>query len=414
MFKYIFFLAGCFLIQFLSGCGVEEEENVSITEEHISIEEEVLSNCIDAIGGREVLENLSVIHTIDSISQAGLTGTIESWWIRDPFLGFTITEIGPLRQEMHIDGDSVWTVDGSGNLTIGGAEERDQADLSRQTVFYEYLLDTTLVSIGKDTILEDSVRAVQLLLNGNPNFSFYYSRESWLPVLMTAVTMGTDVRSFPSAFRFIDGIATAEFNSTVIPDFRQEIATKNILTEYNVTVPETLFTISSGSGESPADLISTSDVWYASELRELFPSGIEIEHWEYSLDELPCLPEDIITFNIDETGVVNQGGARGFGLSGTLEVGAIESPFHVIDGTYMLKLQAYLVSPNGQVVWTQNGYLRGEAWVSDQGHTGEFVLISAYSGSPSGHKLIVVALGDPVYSDYEESVAVLGAKIMQL
>jgi len=223
----------------LTGCG---------SDGNTSDDQTVLSHCIEAVGGEEAVRNIQVIHTVDSLSMAGMTGMTESWWVREPFMGFSVTEIGPIKQQVLMQGDSVWTVDRNGHLSPGGVEERDQMRLSRNTVFYDYLLDTSMVSIGIDTLI-DSVLTVPLSLGTEHNVVFYYSRETWLPVLMTAVTMGIEVRSFPDDYVSIDGIVSAATNISTIPALGQEILNWNILTEYNVPVPDSIFVLSSPGGD---------------------------------------------------------------------------------------------------------------------------------------------------------------------
>ncbi len=235
------------LVPGLTGCGPDEgtsaDNAVDAVDEYV-----ILQNCVDAIGGEEAVLYLSVIHTIDSLSMAGMTGITESWWVREPFMGFSVTEIGPVKQQVLIQGDSVWTVDRNGHLSPGGIEQIDQMMLSRVTVFYDYLFDTSLVSIGTDTLI-DSVLTVPLSLANQPNVVFYYSRETWLPVLMTAITMGIEVRSYPNDYVNIEGIVSATSNISTIPAFGQEIVNWNILTEYNVPIPESIFVLTSSGGD---------------------------------------------------------------------------------------------------------------------------------------------------------------------
>lgn len=225
------------LLMSCGGNGTPADDTVSVTD-----------SCIRALGGEQVLRELTVIHTVDSIYMAGMAGTTESWWVREPFTGLSVTSIGPVRQEVLIHGDSVWTVDRNGHLSPGGVEERDQMELSRATIFYDHLLDPSMVSVGPDTLL-DSVLTVPLRLDGQPNVVFYHSRESWLPVMMSAVTMGIEVRSYPGGYREIDGVVTATYSLSTIPAMGQEIESRNVLTEYNTAVPESIFALTAGAGD---------------------------------------------------------------------------------------------------------------------------------------------------------------------
>ena len=235
------------LVPGLTGCGQDGGTPADIAEEAPDTGF-ILHNCIDALGGGEAIQDISVIHTIDSLSMAGMTGMTESWWVREPFMGFSITEIGPIKQQVLILGDSVWTVDRNGHLSPGGMEQMDQMALSRVTVFYDYLFDASMVSIGADTLI-DSVAAVPLRLENQPNVVFYYSKETWLPVLMTAVTMGIEVRSYPDDYENIEGIVSATTSISTIPAMGQEILNWNILTEYNIAIPESIFVLTSAGGD---------------------------------------------------------------------------------------------------------------------------------------------------------------------
>ncbi|MCK4806061.1 MAG: retropepsin-like domain-containing protein [Candidatus Aegiribacteria sp.] len=244
--KHIFVIVLITLLV-LTGCG-PDGGTAADNERDASDEYIILQNCVDAIGGEEAINNIHVIHTIDSLSMAGMTGMTESWWVREPFMGFSVTEIGPVTQQVLIQGDSVWTIDRNGHLSPGGVEQQDQMMLSRSTIFYDYLFDTSMVSIGADTLI-DSVLTVPIRLENQPNVVFYYSRETWLPVLMTAVTMGIEIRSYPNDYENIEGIVSATSSISTIPAFGQEIVNWNILTEYNVTVPESIFVLTSAGSD---------------------------------------------------------------------------------------------------------------------------------------------------------------------
>ncbi len=235
------------LVPVLTGCGQDEGTPADNLEE-TSNTSVILRNCIDAIGGAQAVQNIRVIHTIDSLSMAGMTGMTESWWVREPFMGFSATEIGPIKQQVLIVGDSVWTVDRNGHLSPGGMEQMDQMMLSRVTVFYDYLFDASMVSIGADTLI-DSVLTVPMRLENQPNVVFYYSKETWLPLLMTAVTMGIEVRSYPDDYESIEGIVSATTSISTIPAMGQEIVNWNILTEYNASIPESIFVLTSAGGD---------------------------------------------------------------------------------------------------------------------------------------------------------------------
>ncbi len=237
----------------LLGCGSSSDSSREVSageniDAQIDPASEVLQNCIEAAGGREAIDNLQVIHTVDSLSMAGLSGTTESWWVKEPFMGFSITELGPVQQEILILGDSIWTIDRNGHLSSGGVEAHDEMALSKRTIFYDYLIDTSMVIIAEDTLI-DSIMTVPLHLEFQQEIVFYVSKETWLPVLMTAEVMGLEVRSYPDNYESVQGIVSPMSSRSVIPAFGQQIVTENILTEYNIPVPESLFTLTSRSGD---------------------------------------------------------------------------------------------------------------------------------------------------------------------
>ncbi len=67
--------------------------------------------------------------------------------------------------------------------------------------------------------------------------------------MMRAVTMGIEVRSYPGDYREVDGVVTATRSLSTIPAMGQEIESRNLLTEYNVAVPESIFALTAGAGD---------------------------------------------------------------------------------------------------------------------------------------------------------------------
>ena len=162
-------------------------------------------------------------------------------------------------------------------------------------------------------------------------------------------------------------------------------------------------------------LVSNSDVWYASEIRQVFPEGIELLNWNYPLDELPCLPLDISTFSFESNRNLDFGDEfPAFEIVGSLTIDAIPAPFVVYDGAmgekYLLNFNAFLISPQGEIVWSQDGFPRQEdAWVSSEGSTCEFQLIGAYDGPIDNHRVLVIVSGDPIHSPVSwETRVILG------
>lgn len=165
--------------------------------------------------------------------------------------------------------------------------------------------------------------------------------------------------------------------------------------------------------------VSVSDVWYALEIIQIFPDGIELSNWIYPLAEISCLPQDITDFNIS----VNEGSSFGEGVlevSGTLSFDPILEPFSVLDGAngekFMMNFDAFLIAPNNEILWSQSGYPRGgNAWVSAEGGSIEFTLIGSNTESINGNRILIIASGDPIESpDSEETRVIIGVGEQEL
>ncbi len=176
--------------------------------------------------------------------------------------------------------------------------------------------------------------------------------------------------------------------------------------------PEEILFEETETAEVSADsyIVSNSDVWYAHDLRQLFPEGVELHGWTYPLDELPCLPVDISSYDIALNYNNNQSVLE---IVGTITIEAIPAPFIVYDGAmgekYLLRFSAFLISPQNEIVWSQDGYPSGEAWVDSKGSTCDFYLVGSYSGSTEDHHVLVVAYGDPIHvPDFWETIVLLG------
>jgi hypothetical protein len=204
--------------------------------------EEVVERYLDACGGRSAVEELDVIHTMDSITIAGISGVTESWWIREPFSGRTSIDLVIVRQEVLIIGDSVWSLDRNGHLTTGSQEALQEAELAKKTIFYNVFLDLTDLELGPDTIM-NGTRAWPLRIGGDVPVTLYISEETWLPILSTVTAMGIQILQYPLEYTDVDGIVSAMGTRDLIPAFGQESVTKNILTEYNVPIPDSVFSI---------------------------------------------------------------------------------------------------------------------------------------------------------------------------
>ena len=60
------------LVPTMTGCGSDEGTAADNLGDEVD-ESVIMKNCVDAIGGAEAVRNLHVIHTIDSLSMAGMT-----------------------------------------------------------------------------------------------------------------------------------------------------------------------------------------------------------------------------------------------------------------------------------------------------------------------------------------------------
>jgi hypothetical protein len=151
---------------------------------------------------------------------------------------------------------------------------------------------------------------------------------------------------------------------------------------------------------------------YARILRSHFPQAMPIHGVEYRIAELPAVSKEIAFFQVKAS---SRGGA--LSVSGSVTLAPIPKPFEVTDSAngrrYMLHLQAYLFAPDGQLIWTQWGFPE-DAWVSSDGGRREFVLIDSFHGSLHGCELIIIAAGDPVFSDSSETRVLLGLRRMRL
>ncbi len=78
--------------------------------------------------------------------------------------------------------------------------------------------------------------------------------------------------------------------------------------------------------------LATSKLWYAQILQERFPVSIPIHGSNYSINDLPCLPIDITTFDIT-TGTTSFIGVRAFQIQGAINLAAIPPPFKLYEGS---------------------------------------------------------------------------------
>lgn len=166
--------------------------------------------------------------------------------------------------------------------------------------------------------------------------------------------------------------------------------------------------------------ISTSKIWYASLLKKYFPSGIIILRagGRIKLQNLPCLPKDITKFNVVAE-KVNIGLGQAFQIKGILKLDKIVSPFYKFfryskKKEYLLILKAFIFSSNNEILWQQKGYAIGSSYVYADGDEIEFKLINSLKYSIKGCTLLIMAIGEIVMSDFEESKTILGVKKINL
>lgn len=228
-----------------AGCGPQEENH------GVPDAAEAASLYIEAIGGRAALEGITTLHTIDSVSMAGITGTSESWWTREPFSGRVSMRIGPVASDLLISGDSVWSLDTNGSLSSGDGTAHAQAALARLTVFQDAFLDPAMsgLSAGTDTTISGE-RAIPLRFQaGEIPVVYYISRESGLPLLMKTELYGMEMLSMPSGFIEAGGILFPGSTRDSIPALGQVTASRSILIECDKPIPDSVFMIAAGGGD---------------------------------------------------------------------------------------------------------------------------------------------------------------------
>jgi hypothetical protein len=77
----------------------------------------------------------------------------------------------------------------------------------------------------------------------------------------------------------------------------------------------------------------------------------------------------------------------------------------------MLLLQGYLFSPQGKLLWSQQGFPQGGSWVPHNGSTIKFKLINKFLGSLKGYTAAILAIGDPIFiQGTSETRVILGMK----
>jgi len=193
---------------------------------------DTVESYLNALGGRETLEGIQSVHTVDSLNMAGLSGLSEAWWVREPFMGRVRVSLGPVEQNMLFLGDSVWSLDRNGNLAPAGQDGLSQLESARATVFNSaFLEDGNLEYLGDSLIAGERVSLVLLDL-GTP-VVYCISCESGLPVALVTTAMGMTMVQYPEDFTTVDGVTIARSTRDVLPEMGMESTSRNILTEFN-------------------------------------------------------------------------------------------------------------------------------------------------------------------------------------
>ncbi len=159
---------------------------------------------------------------------------------------------------------------------------------------------------------------------------------------------------------------------------------------------------------SPFNL-NNSEVWYASSLRKLFPSQLRACSRSMPINNFAVLDTDITKFRFT-TSMTYSDMLPMLTVKGTVKILPLPRTMHVKKKKYNLYLEAFLVGSNGKVVDIISA--EGNAPVSKQGGKVSFAFnIGKGYYFEKGARLLVVASGTPITSDYPETACVLlGAK----
>lgn len=193
---------------------------------------ETVEAYIHALGGREVLEGIHSVHTLDSISMAGLEGFTEAWWIREPFMGRVRVVLGPVEQQMLFLGDSAFSLDRNGNLSPAGREGLAQLESAKATVFFRAFLENTGLEYAGDTLIAGEP-AGMVRLNLTDPITYCFSAETGLPLAMLTTAMGMRVVQFPGEYSVVNGVTIPRSTRDTVWELGMESESRNILTEFN-------------------------------------------------------------------------------------------------------------------------------------------------------------------------------------
>lgn len=170
-----------------------------------------------------------------------------------------------------------------------------------------------------------------------------------------------------------------------------------------------LFNPTSACGQ---EALSRSSASFAKALREWFPEKISIHGWSDYTTRIRCSNKDLTHFGA-KASRTDIGLGPALQIKGSLTVDALPPGLTVVDGAngkkYMLLLQAFLFSPEGKLLWSQQGFPKGDSWVPEKGATVDFTLINAHSGALRGSTAAILAIGDPIFIEgTSETRVILG------
>ena len=108
----------------------------------------------------------------------------------------------------------------------------------------------------------------------------------------------------------------------------------------------------------------------ASRLRNAFDGSINFHRHNFSFQELPCFTKQGAV--VDCQAILGEGvGGTVLTVSGTVGFHPVPEQVRLMSGRgseqYMALLQAYLLSPEGEVLWTQQGFPKGGSWLERSG-----------------------------------------------
>ncbi len=290
---------------------------------------------IDAMGGREALEGIRSVHTVDSITMAGLSGCSEAWWVRDPFMGRVRIALGPVEQHMIFQGDSAWSLDRNGNLAPAGLEGLTQLESARATVFNTAFLECSGLEYAGDTLIAGQ-RAVLIRLDLDSPVTYCLSANTGLPVALVTTAMGMTVVQYPGDYTEIDGVTVPLTTVDSLPGMGMETVSRNILTEFNTSesFDDSLFSPIRGA---PDRQLTTSDT--PSPFR-LHQGHIYLEALVNGREALAILDSGAGATLLDsifacELGLIPEGEFQAQGISGSQEFAFVPVDSYEVAGAVL-------------------------------------------------------------------------------